>query len=476
MMMLRAAFALLCVPVVTSAACSCANGEQEGLRGVFWKSSLTDNVNRLPESGSSLWTSTDGRIERVVANLDQAQTADAWPDVPSAYTRDYVDVHTGLLRVSVSGDYELHVTSNDGSRVLLGGQEVVNNDGAHGMIERSGSRYLEAGVVEIEVQHFQGTGTAGLILKWTPPGGVKEVVPVGSFSHCNCGSPPPPVSVPPATPAAGLACPAGTEQVGPANADVSGCGLDGCGARYWDSTIEQCDAHCAQNANCKSFTWAPIGGDKNVLGETVCTIYNRDTHTATWGPNQIMCKRSAVTTPTPPTPPPTPAPTPPTLQPVSVPPATPAAGLACPAGNEQVGPANADVSGCGLDGCGARYWDSTIEQCDAHCAQNANCKSFTWAPIGGDKNVLGETVCTIYNRDTHTAIWGPNQIMCKRSVVLTPTPPTPPPVPTPPPTPAPTGIVAPFFNGKDFAGFGFAVQKTNSNRDRFPSGPSLKRG
>ena len=205
MMMLRAAFALLCVPMVTGAACSCANGEQEGLRGVFWKSSLTDNVNRLPDSGSSLWTSTGGRIERVVANLDQAQTADAWPDVPSAYTRDYVDVHTGLLRVPVSGDYELHVTSNDGSRVLLGGQEVVNNDGAHGMIERSGSRYLEAGVVEIEVQHFQGTGTAGLILKWTPPGGVKEVVPVGSFSHCNCGSPPPPVPTPPATPAAGLA-------------------------------------------------------------------------------------------------------------------------------------------------------------------------------------------------------------------------------------------------------------------------------
>jgi hypothetical protein len=96
--------------------------------------------------------------------------------------------------------------------------------------------------------------------------------------------PPPPEAFPV------LECPSGTLQVGTLNADVGGCGLTGCDARYQYQTIEQCKQACKDNADCKAFNWASAGGDQNWPGKTVCTLYDRDTPTSLWGPNQVFCK------------------------------------------------------------------------------------------------------------------------------------------------------------------------------------------
>ena len=85
-------------------------------------------------------------------------------------------------------------------------------------------------------------------------------------------------------------CPNGTTQIGNINADISSCGLDGCNGRYTKNTIQECRQHCLNNPRCLAFNWAPLGGDKNHLKQKVCTIYDRDVPTHTWGPKQIFCK------------------------------------------------------------------------------------------------------------------------------------------------------------------------------------------
>lgn len=87
-----------------------------------------------------------------------------------------------------------------------------------------------------------------------------------------------------------LVCPPGTEQVGDNKADIPGCGLTFCHERYSAQTIEGCKNKCAGDPRCIGFTWAPVGGDQNHLGETVCTIYDLANPTHTWGPNQIFCR------------------------------------------------------------------------------------------------------------------------------------------------------------------------------------------
>ena len=102
---------------------------------------------------------------------------------------------------------------------------------------------------------------------------------------------------------------------------------------------------------------------------------------------------------------------------VQTPLAKTAAHLKCPAAWTQVGPPNADVAGCGLEACGQRYGKKTITECATFCASTSNCASFTWAPKNGDRNHMNSPVCTMYKVDTHTGIWSPKQIMCKKTAL-----------------------------------------------------------
>ena len=71
-------------------------------------------------------------------------------------------------------------------------------------------------------------------------------------------------------------CPAGTKQIGALNSNIEGCGIDGCQNRYNQTTVYECRQRCANNIYCKAFSYAPIGGDRNVTDKHVCTIYRTD--------------------------------------------------------------------------------------------------------------------------------------------------------------------------------------------------------
>eukprot|EP01084_Bolivina_argentea_P074049 134347_1 len=90
-----------------------------------------------------------------------------------------------------------------------------------------------------------------------------------------------------------LACPLGTEQLGPFNAFIPGCGLEECDARYSNSyhSIVECKNGCNARADCVTFTWSP-SNDTNP--DTVCSLFDSDTWFLPWPAptviSQIMCK------------------------------------------------------------------------------------------------------------------------------------------------------------------------------------------
>ncbi len=63
----------------------------------------------------------------------------------------------GVFQVSETAVYRFLLESYDGSRLLIDGQEIINNDGVHYEIYREGFAGLEKGYHEIEVQYFDFT-------------------------------------------------------------------------------------------------------------------------------------------------------------------------------------------------------------------------------------------------------------------------------------------------------------------------------
>ena len=86
---------------------------------------------------------------------------------------------TGFINVPEDGIYEFFTTSDDGSRLYIGDEQVVENDGLHGMIERSGQVGLQAGYHAIRVEYFNATGGKGLEVRWAGPGIEKGTIPDG---------------------------------------------------------------------------------------------------------------------------------------------------------------------------------------------------------------------------------------------------------------------------------------------------------
>lgn len=62
--------------------------------------------------------------------------------VPKAPSRNFVWVFGGRVRIREEGTYRFCVNSDDGSKMWIDGDIVVNDDGLHGPIERCGQRHM----------------------------------------------------------------------------------------------------------------------------------------------------------------------------------------------------------------------------------------------------------------------------------------------------------------------------------------------
>ncbi|MDG2423504.1 MAG: M12 family metallo-peptidase [Phycisphaerales bacterium] len=103
--------------------------------------------------------------------------------INSGLSDDVGAVFEGYIDVPASGYWTLHTESDDGSKLYIGDVEVVDNDGLHGMQERSGEIGLLAGTHAIRVEFFERGGGAGLIVRWQGPGIGKQVIPASNWSY-----------------------------------------------------------------------------------------------------------------------------------------------------------------------------------------------------------------------------------------------------------------------------------------------------
>jgi serine/threonine-protein kinase len=93
-------------------------------------------------------------------------------------------VFTGQLVVAKPGKYTFFLASDDGARLYIKDQLVVDNDGLHGTQEKNGIVDLAAGWQPIRVMYFQGTGGYALDLLWQGPDNpTKGPIPDAALVH-----------------------------------------------------------------------------------------------------------------------------------------------------------------------------------------------------------------------------------------------------------------------------------------------------
>ena len=90
-------------------------------------------------------------------------------------------IFEGFISVPADGSYTFYLSSDDGSKMFIDGQLVVNYDGSHGCGERSGDIQLTEGVYPIEVRFFENGGGQCLAARWKGPGISKQEIPASAF-------------------------------------------------------------------------------------------------------------------------------------------------------------------------------------------------------------------------------------------------------------------------------------------------------
>lgn len=110
-------------------------------------------------------------------------TAFAVPTTGSKPRENVGQRYSGYVEIPADAVYEFALASDDGSKLWIDGQLVVDNDGLHNADVKTGSIALAKGPHKIVVGYFNRTGGAGLDLKWRTPGGTFKPIAGDALRH-----------------------------------------------------------------------------------------------------------------------------------------------------------------------------------------------------------------------------------------------------------------------------------------------------
>ncbi|WP_326570367.1 DUF1080 domain-containing protein [Actinacidiphila glaucinigra] len=127
------------------------------------KPAQTPNVDRLIPTAD--WTSTDG----------------------FGFTDNFVSQIIGNINVPDAGSYAFRLISDDGSRLFIGGQQVIDHDGLHGAEPKDGEITLTPGYHALHIDHFDRGGGQQVTLQWRPPGAADFAVVPNSVLSTDAG-------------------------------------------------------------------------------------------------------------------------------------------------------------------------------------------------------------------------------------------------------------------------------------------------
>jgi hypothetical protein len=150
----------------------------EGLRAEFFDSRTP--LEALPELDGA----TPTHSTRVTAINTRGPVGLFGPDpLGTGFAPDYSARFTGWLWIPTAGSHTFFLGADEGARLKVGGVTIVDmpSPAVGRFQESSGAIDLPAGLVPVEITFYESVGYAELQLSYTPPGGLRQVVPPSSL-------------------------------------------------------------------------------------------------------------------------------------------------------------------------------------------------------------------------------------------------------------------------------------------------------
>jgi predicted alpha/beta superfamily hydrolase len=92
--------------------------------------------------------------------------------------------YSGFIDIPKDNIYTFYLSSDDGSRLLIGDQFLIDNDGLHDVVEKNGKAHLQQGKHRIDILYFQKGGGFNLSIQYESADIAKQKVPETSF-YCR---------------------------------------------------------------------------------------------------------------------------------------------------------------------------------------------------------------------------------------------------------------------------------------------------
>jgi hypothetical protein len=148
-----------CLVIITPTGIDAQDGEKalggeerigDGFRGQVYF--LPDGTNKLPDFST---LEPVGVIYTDILNVAPRQFDKGFPGVTDRFEWFAIEYKT-TFHANSPGDYKFRINSDDGTKLFIDGQLVIDNDGVHPPQAKEGKIALTGGEHEMVVQYFQG--------------------------------------------------------------------------------------------------------------------------------------------------------------------------------------------------------------------------------------------------------------------------------------------------------------------------------
>ncbi|MCB7135867.1 family 16 glycoside hydrolase [Cellulosimicrobium marinum] len=141
---------------------------------------VTLRTFQLASSPDSICTLKSGQTP----NVDKLMPTIDWSTAEQFGAEDnFMSQVTANLTVETEGEYTFRITSDDGSKLYLDDELVIDHDGLHGAEPMDGTTTLTAGTHALFIEYFEAGGGQELTLEWKAPGSTTfALVPESALS------------------------------------------------------------------------------------------------------------------------------------------------------------------------------------------------------------------------------------------------------------------------------------------------------
>lgn len=122
-------------------------------------------------------------ISSINERPDETGTTDIISIAGKKRTDKFAFEFSGYIKIEKDGIYTFYIESDDGSHFFIDNEEIINNGGYHGTVEKSGRAALKKGYHKIKVLYFDAGGGNALKVSVQPQGGNKEQLPASALYH-----------------------------------------------------------------------------------------------------------------------------------------------------------------------------------------------------------------------------------------------------------------------------------------------------